>query len=188
MKKWDLREVRLYYPSGWPLVLKTEPFNWFLCSKRYWDSKAKSYFIEVAHGTKFYEEGTGHTLIVPYSDRKVRLLIISGEVDPQGDRPIVKSTYQGIAMLKGCDTQGTELESSHRSRSPVCRDARFWFVDDVLEISKEEDKCDIVAYSKMYSGCIKKSIPDFPTPQEIDEALKTTPCHIVCKALYTYWS
>jgi hypothetical protein len=193
-KRFGLDVLRLYYPNGWLRYMKDivppedRNFNWFICSKRYADPSTGFYVAEIANGTKFYVKETGRTLVVPISpedtpkdDRpKVKLLIIDDLPNKDmSDEDILKlatdNKYQGMATLRGCegDTNGV-----------VCSQALFWFFDNVLDISTKEDKCAIIDYARRNYKCIKNKIPDFPTPQEIDSALKDFSCSLVCKVLY----
>src|SRR5437868_13462413 len=109
-----LQKVRLYLPNTWRKYIgdlaseSDKHFNWFLCSQRYKDpapSGSGWYVADIAKGAMFYDESTGHTLVIP-KDIQARLLIVD---DPENialfgtltqekiSSVIHKYSYQGIA-------------------------------------------------------------------------------------------
>jgi hypothetical protein len=188
----ELTVVSLYYPNNWRLNVsdivpeEDKRFNWFLCSKKYLDPETNLYVIEVAKGTKFYDESTGDNWVVPLDsskDTEVTLLLLDSNagltrLSPSRVLKLAKSKgYSGIASLKKCDVK-------NQDRLIMCREAEFGFFDGVLKLSIKEGGCAIINYAKRNYKCIKSMIPTFPSPLEIDEALKEYPLSTVCKILY----
>lgn len=189
------QKVVLYYPNNWKRYIgnlatpEEKKFNWFLCSKRYKDPATGLFISEIARGTKFYEESTGKTLVIPLlteeekeksiNVQKVRLLIVDEiEINPE---ELVKMGYQGIAKLQKCT-----LPENASDELMVCKEAEFIFLSGVLEDSQKEKLCPIIDYSKRNNKCIRSKIPDFPTCEEIDNTLNNFQCSAVCKVLYEY--
>lgn len=178
-----MRRVVLYYPNEWRRYIgdlapeSDKAFRWFLCSKRYVDPKYGYVIAEVGFLTKFYDPSDGHTLVVPVTEGRPKLLIMQDVNDLREGWKIVKSSgYQGIAVVKTNAKTSTE--------NIVCDEVVFYFLDGVLEISKREDTCAIITYAKRNYEAIRQVQPEFPTPREIDEALKLYSCANVCKVLY----
>jgi hypothetical protein len=196
----ELKSVSLYYPNKWRTYVddlvpeEDKRFNWFLCSKKYRD-KNDLYVIEISKGTKFYDDVTGHTLVVPHNEVEVTLLLLEGNVKRLTWDRILKlikeNNYHGVASLKDCDIN---LEALPRTNPPhpdnssgmVCQEAEFGFIEGVLEQSKKEGECNIIQYAKQNYKCMRGMFPDFPSPQEIDDVLKEFPPSTVCKVLYEY--
>ena len=179
-----VRRVVLYYPNEWRRYIgdlapdSDKSFSWFLCSKRYIDPKYGHYVAEVGFLTKFYDPSDGHSLVVPVSERKPLMLIAKGgDNDLSAEWEIVRaSNYQGIAVVKPQAKTSTE--------DVLCGEVLFYFLDGVLELSKREETCAIITYAKRNYGVIRQVMPDFPSPTEIDEALRLYKCSTVCKILY----
>ena len=192
MKRYpDLREVRLYFPNSWRkhatdlVPTSYKRFNWFLCSQRYKDPNSELYVAEISKSATFYDEHSGHTLVVSKKDGETKLLIVD---DPENKRLhnldaediieiIIKYNYQGIAKLERCDIKNAD-------QFFVCREASFGFIDGALEISKKEERCAIIDYAKKNNKCIRAVLLNFPTVEEIDDALKRHECSSVCKVIY----
>lgn len=181
-----LREMRLYYPNTWRKYIgdlasnEDKQFNWFLCSQRYRDPDSGLFIAEICPSVKFYDEKTGDTLVVP-KDQNVKILILD---DPKNTSLhgaeildiIKKYKYQGVAHLQKCNFERPE-------QLVVCREAVFGFFDGVLKIPKDNTGI-IIDYAKKNNACLRSHIPDFPSPQEIDESLKKYPHQTVCRALH----
>lgn len=185
------QKVVLYYPNNWKRYIgnlaspEEKKFNWFLCSKRYKDPKTGLFVAEIRNGTKFYEEDTGQTLVVPLSEKEgaVRLLIDDDSGTRVGEALLKAKEYgyQGIARLQQCN-----LKDKASDEFVVCKEAEFEFLPGVLEESRKEKFCPIIDFSKRNNKCIRSKIPDFPTPKEIDEVLENYKCSTVCRILYDY--
>lgn len=180
----EIQRVVLYYPNNWKRFIgniappSEKKFNWFLCSKRYKDHRG--FFVaEIGRGTKFYEEKTGKTYVIPLVGEKVILLIEEDDLIPM-DR--AKSYgYQGVARLQKCN-----LGEKASDEFVICKEAEFDFLPGILEISQKERFCPIIEFSKRNNKCIKAKIPDFPSSEEIDEVLESYKCSTVCLVLYEY--
>jgi len=164
--------------------MSEKQFNWFLCSRRYKDPKNGYFVAEIGRGTKFYEESTGKTLVVPLADDGKEERIILWIID-DGDTPeiaeVVKLGYKGYAKLQKCD-----LGNKASDEFVICKEAEFFFLPNVLEGSEKEKFCPIIEFSKRNNKCIKAKLPDFPSSDEIDEVLENYKCSIVCRVLYEY--
>lgn len=177
-----MRWVRLYYPNRWRRNIgdladpADKTFNWFLCSKRYKDPETGLYVAEIASGTKFYEEESGHTFVVPL-EPKIKVLIDESVSDLE--RVAKEKGYQGIALMGQCNLSNPDAFF-------ICHDVKFGFFEDSIVISKKERFCDIIDYSKRHSKCIQRVIPDFPTAEEIDGAVEKNKCSVMCKVLHQY--
>jgi hypothetical protein len=175
-------KVVLYYPNNWrrnigSLANESEKkFNWFLCSKKYKDPVSNLFVIEIGNGTKFYEEQSGKTLVAPLEGKI--LLLLNAKID---DPNVKKYGYQGVANLVKC-----KMTSKASDEFIVCKEASFEFFEGVLVRTSKESLCPIIEFSKRNMACIKKVIPDFPDIAEIDKAIETTSCNVVCKVLYDY--
>lgn len=189
----EYQRVVLYYPNNWRRFIgdlappEEKKFNWFLCSKRYKDPSTGFFVAEIGRGTKFYEENTGKTLVVPLlaeeekdSKEKVVLWIVNEEERPSLS-DVKKYGYQGLARLQNC-----KLGDKAAAEFVVCKEAEFDFLPGVLEDSQKERFCPIIDFSKRNNKCIRSKVPDFPTASEIDEVLETHKCSNVCRVLYEY--
>lgn len=186
------QKVVLYYPNNWKRFIgdvapvSEKQFNWFLCSRRYKDPKTGYFVAEIGRGTKFYEESTGKTLVVPLVDdengkkeEKIRLWIV--ENTPPEITEIEKLGYQGYATLRKCD-----LGSKASDEFVICKEAEFFFLPGVLSESQKERFCPIIEFSKRNNKCIKAKLSDFPSSKEIDDVLENYKCSTVCRVLYEY--
>lgn len=202
----EIREVVLYYPNEWRSATKNisdsedRKFNWFLCSKRYKDPLSGFYVAEVSKLNRFYDERTGHTLVIsPLIKIDVKLLILDDfERDHEKN---ASDTFEGrrfIKILKKYGYQGYVYTSKCVSLKDACKEScnddflckevRFGFFEGILEKSQKENSCGVIEYSKRNYKCISKIMSDFPTPEDIDDALLTYKCNLVCKVLYEYIS
>lgn len=156
-------------------------FNWFLCSKHYKDPKTGLFVAEIEQGTRFYEESTGKTFAVPL-EKKAVLWVLNDEVMPSIEK-VKEYGYQGFTKLRKCD-----LSSKAADEFMICKEAEFYFLPETLgSISPQKEKdCPIIAFSKRNNNCIRRKVPDFPTPEEIDNVLETYRCSTVCRVLYDY--
>ncbi len=193
-----MQKVVLYYPNNWRRYigdLATEEdkhFNWFLCSKPYFDPKNGLFVIEVGRGTRFYEESTGKTFVIPLlgftagegeakgssveAEKAKIILLVNGNA-----KKVKKYNYQGFANLSACN-----LGANASDEFVICKEAEFHFLPGVLESSKKERLCPIIDFAKKNNSRIKKLVPDFPSPEEIDHVIEKFPCSTVCRILYEY--
>ena len=177
--------LRLYFPNRWKECIgsiateKDKAFNYFICSKRYLDSKSGYYVAEIAIGTKFYDEASGHTYVV--QTEKVRLLLVDDlpkNLVAISQRIAKKYHYQGIVKKL----------SREKNRSSdkffLCDQVEFGFFPGSIAISKKEELCEIIEFARRHNTAIRRTVPNFPTGKEIDEMLKTRRCNEVCKELF----
>lgn len=178
----EFQKVYLYYPNTWKRCVKdiADPedlkFNWFLCSKRFYDSTKKSYIIEIASSTKFYEPLSGFTL---YTDHKYELLDASDLTQKKAELLVKKYNLKGFTFLKPPSTI-----FSKETECILCDEVIFYFVKGILK--KLGSECGIIEYAKRNNLCIKKVIPRFPSPQEIDDSLKKYSNDKISKILFSY--
>lgn len=181
---WGQTEKDAPFDKGKHPLNKGPSFNWFTVAKKYRDDVLRRDVVDVYPGTQFYEIDTGRHYIVPYpapalkDTKKVRLLITENRNPKEYLRAIGRG-LQGIAYLE-------EGVCSKDITKPVCTQAHFVFCRGVLEKSSSIDSCPLVAYAKHNYVSLKRRNPSFPSPSEIDAALKMKPCDIVCRALYTF--
>lgn len=200
----ETQKVVLYYPNNWKRFIgdlappSEKRFNWFLCSKRYKDPKTGFFVAEIGRGTKFYEESTGKTLVIPFlpeeksesgenplpgfrrNPEKIILWIVKEDETPSL-KQIKDYGYHGLARLLNC-----KLGDKASDEFVVCKEAEFEFLVGILEDSQKEKFCPIIDFSKRNNNCIRSKVPDFPTPEEIDEVLQISKCSVVCRILYDY--
>ena len=202
--------VKLYYPNVLHSRLKElgieSKFNWFMCSKYYRDHKSGLYVAEIIRGTKFYESATGHTFAIPLKkerkelglntkDKETSIIVLVADApnnleifEKSSGGPTSRAQFLS-SIIKKYDYAGYAFSSTCESYNPflpvVCNEMEFWFLPNILTISKIEEKCAIIEYSKRNWKCISKKIPNFPSPQNIDEDIKKYGCCQVCKKLHT---
>lgn len=192
-----MKTVVLYYPNAaWRANIgdlaspEDKSFSWFLCSRRYKDPLSGLYIAEISKTTKFYDETTGSTLVPsPDNENPPKLLI---EDDPENEdrlksdkdvtAAIKKYKYQGSAKIKKCS--GANANTKVCDEDFLCREAQFTFLPGILVSSTKEKVCPIIDYAKRHHKIIRKYIPDFPSPQEIDETAEEFKCSTVCRVLY----
>ena len=163
----DVLVLRLYYPNKWRMYIGdlVEPedkiFCWFLCSARFKDPETGEYVVEISRGIKFYEEKTGHTYSLPDGGVQPKLLILEDFSGSDPEKFARKNGYQGTATKQG------KCELNNPDDFFLCYEAIFYFFPGYLEVSKKEEKCDVVKFSKERNADIRKFVPDFPTTEEI---------------------
>ena len=175
-----LRGLRLYYPNSWrrcvsDLKMSKEQyaFNWFMCGKRYKDTRSGMYVVKLSVTAKFYDPHTGHTLS---PSRETEIMLPGGL--PITEEILKLYDYGGYAETTRCDLKNPV-------HFPLCHDVSFSFLDGVLEVVKKENVCELVVYSKTHNEVIRNVVPSFPDAAMIDEAIKTKGCAEVCKRLHT---
>lgn len=181
-------DLYVYYPTQWRRNIGElaspvdKQFRWFMCAKKYLDPELNVYVIELVPGTQFYSIATGKHYVVPMppnKEWKTKLLLTRNRDLLLYERAI-RAGLQGIAYKKNCETKYLDTVFS------LCMEAGFLFHPNAVERTRSLDNCALIAYSKANYNCIKMKIPSFPSPEEIDEVLKTKNCVVVCRALYQY--
>lgn len=175
----------MYYPTQWRRHVgklassEDKKFRWFMCAKKYFDPATGVKVIELAPGTQFYSITTGRHYVVPVppeKEWKTKLLLTKGR-DLALFNNAVDAGLQGIAYTEECSVSDI---------SALCMEAGFVFHPHAVQPSSSIDDCAMVAYAKANYTCIKAKIDSFPSPDEIDEVLKSKPCDLVCRVLYGY--
>lgn len=164
---------------------KDKSFNWFICSKRYRDPKTNLYVAELGVGTRFYDDETGHTYVIPKKKEPTRMLIVEDLPLKKRDhaKQIAKKYhYQGITKQKVCDLNNPDAFF-------LCDDIEFGFFSIGSEragivLLKREGLCDLLEFARRNNTLIRSKNPDFPTVAEIEKRLETEGCHVVCKKIY----
>lgn len=169
--------LKLYYPNKWRAHLNTmvsdedKKFNWFLCSKYYEDQKIGCYIAEISVGTKFYNEDTGTTYLLPKSTK----IIVANK----------KKEFIKLCKSKlpdGVYGVGCIIKCNNKNDNIVCPEAIFCFSKNVLKIDFE---CPIISYAKQNYKNIRKVVPTFPVPDHIDHTIKDGgDVGALCKNIY----
>lgn len=188
----DYKKLYLYYPNNWRQSIKylitpqkggsntnndeisynDLSLNWFMFVKKYYDSNLKEYISIIPVGSKFFEMETGKS----YQNNE-NLLLINSKIPK--DIKIPKELHiDGYIFQDECN-EDPSLNSC------VCYEL-ILHVKNNKKLTTKTDKCGIISYSKRKNICIRKVIKEFPTPEEIDDALKKYKCNVVCKILHEY--
>lgn len=182
-------DLRVYYPTQWWRNIgdlaspEDKKFRWFVCAKKYFDPIVKADVVELSPGTQFYSIATGEHFVVPtppVKEWKTKLLITQGR-DKRMYEKSINAGLQGIAYLEECD------KNINLDKSALCIEAGFLFHPKAVEKSTTIDDCALIAYAKANYVCIRRKIPTFPSPKEIEDVLSSgVSCEKVCRALYEY--
>jgi hypothetical protein len=164
---------------------RDKAFNWFICSKRYLDPKTDLYVAELGVGTRFYDNETGHTYVIPKRKDPTKMLIVDDlplELQDKAKRISKKYRYQGIVKRKACELENPDAFF-------LCDDVEFGFFsigkeENGIIISKKEHLCEMLEFARRNNTLIRMKHPDFPTVAEIEKRLETEGCHTVCKNIY----
>ncbi|HMP28220.1 MAG TPA: hypothetical protein PKD85_01385 [Saprospiraceae bacterium] len=173
------RNVVLYYPNKWRervngfVPEEDLSFSWFICSKRYRDPKTGLDVANLSKSTKFYDEESGETLVL--NSNNVTVLIGGTTVEN-----VEKYGYQGYVSTLGCEKSCGE--------NFICKEIRFYILANVLDHPIMETECEIIRFSKRNYISIQKLLPEFPSPDEIDSAIKEFSNKSVCRVLYEFIS
>lgn len=179
----NFQKVYLYYPNTWRQNIGDlappgdKKFNWFLCSRYYYDDKRGVYVIEIPTKTFFYDPDTGNTLVV---DEPQELMVIDSSL----------KDFSNLSFkVREHKLQGYVIKSPwcpDTDQSCMCHETTFYFLKNILRPILNENTCELISYSKRNYPAIYQLLPDFPSPKEIDRILESYPCSTVCQVLFQY--
>ncbi len=180
--------VKLYYPNEWTNNINKLynldkdnhcdcDWNWFICSRKYYDTKHKTYVIEISPSVQFYCEKTGKSLQAERKE-KSKLLLIDGPIKSIRTEfnKGIKKGFDGITFFKNTKKNTCDV---------ICSKVMFAFKKGILTNVPSSDQCKIIRYAIQNNSYIRKSIKDFPTCKEINELLKVKKCNVVARMLYS---
>jgi len=185
-------------------------FNWFICSKRFYDPITGFTYIELSKYAKFYGEKNGIEwkvvadgikllILSDSSTRKKMCEEIGCEVRCDSDRDLLSTECELVTnsshlielskkisfiypQFSGIAIQHECVNTESRN-SPICYRATFVIKKRVILPLKDSGQCRLIKYAKRHNIQLKKNRTNFPSCEEIDEMVKEFGCKKVSKIL-----
>lgn len=149
----------MYYPSNVHEYLSIE-FSWAILGKYFYNNSKNMYFLRVPKRSKFFDSISGK------SYRLIDDAVLSYSSDLSAD---------GRIKLKS---------SSRLCKGPLILNVGFlWNNMEKLELVNTLT-CPLIKYSKSRYNCISETIPNFPSPTDIDQIIKNLGCTKTCLYLF----
>jgi hypothetical protein len=149
--------LKLVSPTTWRKICETCPdspsFNWFICSKRYFDKRRGAYIISLFHDTQLYDPVSGKMYIVKPGE-EVKLYLLD-DLYNQSHKPKFFGSECDSDILKVYDGCVSQIKSDSNPKFQedqiFCNDIMI-IVDSSKLKEIDKDKCKVICRASAKYG------------------------------------